>query len=63
MPGMTIGWGRWRRGAGKGRYKDVGLIRYYSPTNIHVLFHTPPLNKMFVTEADALSELKELFKT
>ncbi len=40
-PGKTLGYGRWRRGAGEGRYPGHGVIRWYSETCIHVMLYEP----------------------
>jgi len=59
-PGKTIGYGRWRRNPGEGRYPNIGLIRYYSNTHIYVLFHTPSFSKMFNCPILALNEISSL---
>ena len=60
LPGKTLGYGRWRRGAGGGRYPNIGLIRFYSINKIHVLFHTPSYSKVFVDPDLAIKEISSL---
>jgi hypothetical protein len=56
----TIGYGRWRRGPGSGRYKGRGVIRYYSETNIHVMFYDPKINKIYSSIDDLIIDIQKL---
>mgnify|MGYP003341742005 CR=1 FL=1 len=56
----TIGYGRWRRGAGGGRFIGHGVIRYYNDSNILVLLVTPHLAGKFSSPEDALNAIKSV---
>jgi hypothetical protein len=55
--GYLGGKGRWHRGAGIGRFPNRGIVRYYSPISVHVMLHTPALNRTFSDPAVALREI------
>lgn len=46
---------RWNnRLPGNGRFEEHGLARFYSPSNIHVMLHTPRINSLYSNSTDAL---------
>lgn len=55
-----VGRGRWHRGAGAGRFPGYGVIRYYSPSNIHVMLHRPTLSETFSDPFEALKKIAKL---
>jgi len=55
--GYLGGRGRWHRGAGSGRFPDRGIIRYHSPTCIHVMLHVPSLKQTYSDPELALREI------
>ena len=51
---------RWApRHPGNGRFKGVGLIRYFSPSFIQIALTNPPLNRTFTTPEAALNFLRD----
>lgn len=59
-PNDSIGYGRWKRGSGGGRYIGIGVIRWYSHTFIHVMFHTPYWVQTYDNPQEALEHINEL---
>jgi hypothetical protein len=52
---------RWNnRRPGNGRFLGVGLIRFYSPSKIHICLTAPPLNVLACSEQEALKLLSEI---
>jgi len=42
------------------QHPGIGLIRYYSDSNIHVLLHTPSFSKVFDKPDIAIKEISSL---
>ena len=58
--GRTLGYGRWRRGSGIGRFPNHGIIRFYNSTHIHVIFYDPSINQVFRSVDESISTLSRL---
>jgi len=58
--GRTVGYGRWRRGPGLGRFPTHGIIRFYNNTHIHVIFYNPPINQIFKSVNESIHMLSRL---
>ncbi len=56
-PNESGGYGRWRRGAGEGRYQGVGVIRWHSENFIHVMFSN--LIKTYKNPQEALDGIRK----
>lgn len=51
---------RWNnRTAGNGRFPNRGLVRYYSPTCIHISLTSPPIQGTFSSSTAALLAISE----
>lgn len=57
--GETIGRGRWRRGAGNGRFIGYGLVRWFSSDLIQLSLTKPDLKGIYKNPEDALKALKD----
>jgi hypothetical protein len=57
--GVTIGRGRWRRGAGRGRFPEKGVVRWFSKSLIQMCLINPQLNKVYSNPNIAIQELTE----
>ena len=64
---INKGWRtRWNnRKPGNGRFEGYGLVRYFGPSLIHMVFSTPEayVNKTFTSADDALAGVKEFVDT
>jgi hypothetical protein len=50
---------RWHRALGNGRFPGHGVIRYWKPDSIQVLFNNPIVRATYTSEEDAIAAIQQ----